>query len=585
MLIHPKYLIVCCLFILSLALHSCRSVKDRAMENYSEKTTKKELTEQEQLDFVFYFHNAEKEKLLGNYKNAAELFFQCLKTDPSSDACMYELADVYDVTGNTKDALFLSKKAAKLEPKNKWYQLQLAGLYQKTGDLKSAIQVYQQLIDDYPHYIEFYYQLASVHLAAGNLDEAIKLYDLIEFKTGVSEDLCIQKERIYIKLGNIEKAVSEIQKLILQNPHEVKYYGMLGELYMANDMNDKAMDAYNKILEMEPNNPEIHLALAEYYRSIGNKDKSFNELLVAFANPLMDIDTKIKILLSYYAITEKFEELKEQAFTLVDTLVVVHPQDPKAHSIHGDFLFRDNKLKEARDAYRKVLSIDKSKFIIWNQLFVLESQLSDFDAMYKESKEALELFPTQPTVYIFNGVAGIQTKKFDEAVKTLENGLGIVVDDPALSAQFFSYLGDAYHELKNDSLSDLYYNKTLKIDPQNAYVLNNYSYYLSERGVDLDKALEMSKKSNDLEKNNSSFLDTYGWIFYKKGDYPNAKIWIEKAFDNGGDKSGTIIEHLGDINYKLGDTQKALELWKKAKEAGDGSQFLDKKIADEKIYE
>lgn len=584
MLSKPKYIIFCFL-ILTLGLNACRSAKESALKETNDKTEKKELSEQEQLDFVFYYHNAEKEKLLGNYKNAADLFFQCLKIDPTNDASMYELADIYDITGNTKDALFLSKKAVKLQPKNKWYQLQLAGLYQKTGSFKEAIQVYQQLITDYPHYIEFYYQLASAQLSSGNLEDAIKTYDLIEGKTGIAEDLCLQKERIYIKLGNIEKAVAEVQKLIRQNPREARYYGMLGELYMANDMNDKAMEAYNKILEMEPNNPEIHLALAEYYRSTGSKDKSFEELVKAFGSPLMDIDTKIKILLSYYAITEKFDELKSQAFTLVDTLVVVHHEEPKAFSIQGDFLFRDNKLKEARDAYRKVIALDKSKFIIWNQLLIIESQLNDYEAMYKESKDALDLFPTQPTVYIFNGVACMQTKKYEEAVKVLKNGVDILVDDSLLSAQFYSYLGDAYHELKRDSLSDLYYNKTLSIDPQNAYVLNNYSYYLSERGVSLDKALEMSKKSNELEKNNSSFLDTYGWIFYKKGDYQNAKTWIEKAFDNGGNNSGTIIEHLGDINYKLGDTSKAVELWKKAKETGEGSPLLDKKIMEQKLYE
>jgi tetratricopeptide (TPR) repeat protein len=565
-------------------MSACISSKKNLTES-NDKSVKKELNEQEQLDFVFYFYNAEKEKLLGNYKNAADLLFQCLKIDPSSDASMYELADIYDITGNAKDALFLSKKAVKLQSKNKWYQLQLAALYQKTGDSKGAIQVYQQLVSEYPHYIEFYYQLASAQISSGNLEDAVKTFDLIESKTGISEDLCLQKERIYIKLGNVEKAVWEIQKLIQQNPHEAQYYGMLGELYMANDMTDKALEAYNKILEMEPNNPEIHLSLAEYYRNTGNKEKSFEEIVIAFSSHLMDIDTKIKILLSYYAITEKFEELKTQAFTLIDTLVAVHPQEPKAFSIQGDFLFRDHRLKEACTAYRNVITLDKSKFIIWNQLLIIESQLNDYESMYKESKDALELFPTQPTVYIFNGVACMQIKRYDEAVQILKNGVDILVDDPMLSAQFYSYLGDAYHELKNDSLSDVYYNKTLSIDSQNAYVLNNYSYYLSERGADLNKALEMSKKSNELEKNNASFLDTYGWILYKKGDFASAKTWLEKAFENGGEKSGTIIEHLGDVNYKLGDSSKALEYWKKAKESGEGSPLLDRKITDQKLYE
>ena len=116
-------------------------------------------------------------------------------------------------------------------------------------------------------------------------------------------------------------------------------------------------------------------------------------------------------------------------------------------------------------------------------------------------------------------------------------------------------------------------------------MLNNFSYYLSLRKDKLDKAAEMAKKENDLTPNSSNNEDTYAWVLYSQGKYTEAKTWLEKAIVNGGDKNGTILEHYGDVLFRLGNTNDAMSNWQKAKLTGDHSEFLDKKIADKKIYE
>jgi tetratricopeptide (TPR) repeat protein len=95
----------------------------------------------------------------------------------------------------------------------------------------------------------------------------------------------------------------------------------------------------------------------------------------------------------------------------------------------------------------------------------------------------------------------------------------------------------------------------------------------------------MGKKAVELEPFNSSYLDTYAWALYQGGKYNEAKIQIDKAIENGGDKNAVILEHCGDILYKTGETEKALEYWQKAKNTGKGSVFLEKKINDKKLYE
>ena len=546
---------------------------------------KKQLSENDKVDLTYLFYNANKEKILGNYDMAASLFGQCIRMDGSSDASMYELAQIYEKQSKFKDALFFIKAASSVKPDNVWYQISLAEILQANKLYGDAASVYEKLLKRYPDRVDYYYDLATALLYGNKIADAIKVYDKLESEIGVTQEVSVQKEKLYIKLGKIDKAVNEIQKLINSSPQESQYYGMLAELYQANGMSEKALEVYKKIQSFDPENPFVHLSLADYYRSNGNKEKSFEELKTAFSSKRLDLDTKINILSSYYLLIGKYPEMKDQALELNKLLIETHPAEARTYAVYGDFLYRDKKFEDARTQYRKASEMDKQNFLLWQQLLIVEADLSDFNSMLSESEEALTLFPTQPTIYLFNGIAKIQNKKYQEAIDMLNSGLKLVVDNNPLLGQFYSNLGDANYKLKNLKESDLAFDKSLEFEPKNTYVLNNYGYYLSLRNDSLEKAERMSLLSNQIDSNNSSFQDTYAWILYKQARFNEAKKWLEKAMINGGDKSAVILEHYGDVLYKLGDIETAINYWQKAQKAGKGSDFLEQKIIEKKLIE
>jgi Tfp pilus assembly protein PilF len=116
-------------------------------------------------------------------------------------------------------------------------------------------------------------------------------------------------------------------------------------------------------------------------------------------------------------------------------------------------------------------------------------------------------------------------------------------------------------------------------------VLNNYAYYLSLRNEKLDKAEAMSAKSLKLDPTNAANMDTYGWILYKLGKYPEAAEWVQKAIDATAEADPDLLEHLGDIYYKSGDKVKALQLWQNALKVGKGTDFLEQKVKEGILYE
>lgn len=549
------------------------------------KESSSHLTETEQIKFTTLYFNGSKEKILGNYDQAASLYSQCIRINPKSASAMYELAGVYKEQGKYSDALYFARRASNLEPGNKWFLLLLAECYLNNNLFGNAAGVYEGLTKIYPYDLEFYDRWVNTLLQMGKLLDAIKVYDIVEKKFGVREEITLQKQRIYIKLGKLDKAVDEINRLMRANPREVRYYELLSDLYRANSMFDKALETLNRIPEIDPANGNVHLKLADLYRSSGKINNALEELKIAFSRPDIDLSLKMGHLMSLHLFTELNRDYKPQLLELTKILVETHPDEARSHAIYGDYLLRERNLEDAISHYAKAIELDKNAFGVWNQLVLTLTDLKQYDELYRTTLSAIELFPTQPVFYLFNGIAAIQKKQYKEAIDVINNGLKLVVDNNALLELFYSNLGDAYYQMGLHAASDSAYDKTLQINPENAYVLNNYSYYLSIRKQKLEKAEKMSKKANELDPDNSAFQDTYGWILYGIGRFEDAKVWMEKAIESGGNGNGVILEHYGDVLFQLGEKEKAMEQWQKAKESGRHSPQLPEKIIEKKIIE
>lgn len=531
------------------------------------------------------FVDALKAKMTGDKTTATALLNTCILADPANDAAYYELASIYNDNNDPVTAEPLAKKAYELDGKNPWYGLLLLDIYRQNGKNDIAVKLAQQLVKASPENPDLLFELADIYLTQEKYSDAINIYNKIEDKIGISEEISVQKQKIYLAENKPEKAAGEMEKLAATFPENSRYQALLAEMYMKAKMPEKAEIAYKRLAEIDPGNPYIHISLADFYRQQGDKKRAFDELKLGFANPALDIDTKVRVMITYYSLSEIYDEMKGEAIELAHILIATHPTNPKSHSMYADFLVRDKKFEEARAEYRNVLTLDSSRYVVWETVLQLDAQLADFTALQAESARAIELFPLQPLPYLLNGAANTQRKKFDQAIKSLEAGIKLVTDNDALLAQFNAYLGDAYNAVENNDASDQAYERSLKLNPNDSYVLNNYAYYLSLRGKDLDKAEPMAKKSSELDPKNASNLDTYAWVLYKVGKYQEAETIILKAIAQDENASAVILEHYGDILYKLGQTEKALEYWKKALAAGKGSDLLEKKINEKKLYE
>lgn len=544
-----------------------------------------QVEEQKQMEFEYLFVEALKEKSLGNPQRAIQLLSGCLEINPNSSAAMYELATIHAENNDFTSASLLLEKAIQLNPENKWYRLLLAQIYQQTQRFNDAAAIYDRLLQQDPENLEFLYMKAALLSNANKIQEAIDTYNKLEEKVGINEQISVSKQQLYVENGEVDKAFGEIEKLIENSPQDPKYYGLMADLFQSQGDSINALKYYRKIQEIDPENGFVHFSLANYYLQQGEMKKSFEETKQGFRSEDVDLQTKLQLYMMLTSNPGKSGIQPEQEKELVDILLEKHPNEYIVYTVRAESLLKSGKLEEARSEILKALELEKGDYILWERVLFIDNDLQDWQGLYKHSTQAMDLFPNQPQVYFLNAIACIQLEKYDETLSVADEGLMYVVDNVRMEGQFLMLKGEALYKTGKKKQAFELFDKSVELDPENHIALNNYAYYLSLAGENLDKAEQMSGKVIERFPENSTYLDTYAWVLFKKGAYKLAKFYMESAIKNGGEENGTLLEHYGDILFKLGETEQALNYWQKAKNLGEDSKILEKKIRERNYFE
>jgi len=534
------------------------------------------------------YFDAIKARLHDDNKQAKELLEQFVKDRPDVPAAFYELSKIYiDEKDNGKAAENI-KIALSLDPDNKWYKEAYANILALDGNYVDAADIYGALAKSELQDPSYPIMAAEYYERARKFDESLTYLDMAITRTGVDEeDIMMHKVQIYLSMDQVDKAAAIVQQLINKEPGSGKFYKLLGELYDNNKMPEKAVANYDQALKKLPNDPAVQLGLAEHYLKTGDTISYKIYVKKAITNKDLESDDQLKLLTAYVQSMSSESVAATEGLPLVRDIVAQHPNDAVALAFYGEMLENANQRDSAIVAYKRSLEIKSSDFAVWGRLLTNYLDKQYADSLIKYSTKAMKLFPNQAIVHFYNGVGHLNKQNYPLAIKSMNRAIDMQPEsDKEALALMYSTLGDAYHENKEDNLSDDAFEKALKIEPDNETILNNYSYFLAERGKKLDEAEKMSKKSLELKPGEPNYLDAYGWILYKKGDFEKAKTYVQKAIEAAGPKTESeLYNHLGNIYFKLNNKEKAIESWKTSKEKGSDDPQLDKKIREGKLYE
>jgi len=565
-------------------LVSCGTVKS-TREKPAVALAQSSLTPEQQRKYDYFFLEAMRLKEKKDYASAFGLLQHCLDIHPNAASALYEVSQYYMFLHQVPQGQEALEKAVANAPDNYWYSQGLASLYQQQNELDKAVTLLEQMVVRFPAKQDPLFNLLDLYGRQEKYDEVISTLNRLEKRMGKNEQLSMEKFRIYLQMKDDKKAFQEIESLVQEYPMDMRYQVILGDVYLQNGKKQEAYDVYQKVLAAEPDNPMAIFSMASYYKQTGQEELYQQQLDTLLLNKKVTPDTKVGVMRQIIVANEQADKDSTQIIALFDRIMKQEQDDPQIPMLYAQYLLSKNMEAESVPVLEQVVDLDPTNKAARMMLIGAAVKKEDYKQIIKVCEPGIEATPDALEFYYYLAVAYNQAEKPDSVISICKRALEHTTADSKkeIVSDFYSILGDMYHTQKQMKEAYAAYDSALVYNPSNIGALNNYAYYLSVERRDLDKAEEMSYKTVKAEPNNATYLDTYAWILFEKGNYAEARIYIDNAMKSeGGDKSDVIVEHCGDIYYMTGDVDGALTYWKKALEMGSESKTLKQKIEKKK---
>lgn len=522
------------------------------------------------------------------YDAAYDMFEHCRSLSPSSSAVLYELANIYQYIGQRDEALAILRNIVHDNPKNYLFWESLLRFLEEEGNTDALLQVYEEMTHVFPEKSELYYTLANQYSEQGDYERAIEAYNHYEKIEGKSDVLSLQRYRTYMMMRDGAAAIAEIESLIAEYPDDPRFLAMLGETYYFLGDAEKSVAIHNDVLANDPENIYSLTSLAGYYQTEKNDSLYCHYVERVIRSEKIDSEERLPLLKEYVTYLDERGKF-DYVISFIDSLLE-HPQAyPDAIEIF--FIYHELCINrpEADEAMMRPLVekiLVKEPDNRWAHLtmlyFAIERQ--DYEEVVARCETAIMYFPETLTLYRYRGVSLYHLGRKEEALETYKQGVARCGDTANAGelSDMYALIGDSYHEAGNMKEAIEAYESALAFDSSNLSVLNNYAYYLALAGMNLDKALEMSARTLQDEPDELIYVDTYAWILFLLERYDEAKAYADRLMAGDAPKSAVEYHHCGDIYAKCGDIDKAVECWILARDNGDDSKVLKRKIKKRK---
>jgi len=321
------------------------------------------------------------------------------------------------------------------------------------------------------------------------------------------------------------------------------------------------------VVEINPDNAEALSALADAYMSRGQSKLTLATLAQLFTLPSVPLSRKREIVDMLTGNINFYRANYHEIGGLSLMLVTQNPRDAAVLESYVDHALRGGEVEGALTLLKGSLARRDAPLSTYLKTIQVEAWRERVDSVELWSARALERYPKAMDVHLLR--AGIQqyNKRYREAEKTLRGALR-VADTDSLRSEVWGAIGTLWHERGNDRKTFAAYRQALRYDKDNALVLNNYAYFLTEADRDLDLALGMAQRAVKLRENFPTYLDTYAWALFKTGDLAGAKRVMQQALPLDRDGNPELMMHYGDILWAMDEKFMATVYWKKAREAG-----------------
>ena len=545
------------------------------------------LADQRKAEYIFV--QAHNEKLRDNYDAFYDLLAYAHELDPGNTAVSFYMGMCLLKMNNTnkercEQGLALMKEHFEAQPEDLYETTFYGDANMQLGHPEEALRAIKVLNELNPNRLEMQVRLAEAYSQTGDYAQSNATYDSIAAIFGDAIQITSSKINNYMAMNDSTQALREMRKLLSTAPQNDSYNIAMSGLFQHYGMNDSALYYLDRAQEYAPDNGYIYLTRAGYYMQAGDSAGYEQQIYNALTAEQLDVESKLGVLLGYIREKMAQEDTTQRIDNLFTVLIQQHPHEADIHQLYSEYLYAKKDYKGAIEQLGYSLDVNPTDASGWRNMVILNMMDDNYADAIKASEKALEYNPDNLDLYGYVAGCYHQMKEYGKAIETYQQILAMTDStDHTRRSEIITGIGDTYSELKDDAKTIECYEQALELDPTNSGALNNYAYFLAQRGQDLDRAERMAALAVKDAPDNANFIDTYAWVYFAKKDYVKALLYIKDAVEK--DEDNHLLEHYGDILWFNDEKEAAVEQWAKALEADPDNELLQRKVNNKTYYE
>jgi tetratricopeptide (TPR) repeat protein len=404
--------------------------------------------------FQEHFFDALKQQAIENYDKAIIALQKCVALDDSEPVVYFELGKNYIQLKNFGAAEDALKKAVAKSPNNEWYLNELYGVYEQLNDMDNALKTIKLLVKFHPDYEE---NLADLYFKNNKFRQALKILDEMDEKYGYSKSRDYLRNEIYDAKGDDKDRIENLEERISKNPNDEQNYLKL--IYRYSEQNDRknAFKTAQTLLKKIPSSKLVHLALYKFYLEDNDTEKAIKSMEIVLKSETINPEAKAKVLNDFVKFTQAHPEYESRLLEI--TADVTDDDTGKSSAEMAQYYLQKGDKQKALSHFKIALQRTPDDFDTIKNVLLLQIDLDMFSDAVELSDRALETFPSQPILYLANGVANNNLQQYKKAAEALEIGIDYVIDNVIMEIDFYKQLSTAYKYLNNIEKSQAFAKK------------------------------------------------------------------------------------------------------------------------------
>ena len=484
------------------------------------------------------------------------------------------------ITRVPKNAVEYAERAYHSDTTNRYYLEDYGRALVLGGEYNKAVPIFEKMIQKSTE-PDHYRILAILLDGSHKTQEALAVLDTAEVRFGRIPLLGRLRQYYLLKTGQILAAEADARKAIEEAPYLAENHISLAEIYATTRRDSLALLSYQNAIAVDTLAIAPWLALGEYHQKRGDIVAYLAVLERIFGDNKLPLQGKIEEWKSLANDLNAYRKFYPQYDALIKRLYIRNPESKEVATLYAQHLILSGKVEEALRLCKQLINYKKPNIEEFTRVIEIENHLNRPDSVRHYTDLALALFPHNTDLLHMRGALALQRNEYDDAIVLYNEALKHA-DNDTLRSSLWGSIGDVEHQRNEMKRCYKAYDKALKLNADNAMVLNNYAYFLSLDERDLERALTMITRALALSQNNATYLDTMAWVLYKLGRYSEAKKYMQQALSLDRSQGAEYALHYGDILHALGEEFMAKTYWRKALERGADKEEIERRFLPEK---